>query len=45
MMATCVVSQARVMRLEGINRDVSRRLGNAVETIRSVLDAAADGAR
>ena len=31
-------SQARLVRLEGVNRDVSRRLANAVETIRSVLE-------
>jgi hypothetical protein len=31
-------SQARVVRLEGVNRDVSRRLVNAVETIQSVLE-------
>ena len=31
-------SQARLVRLEGVNRDVSRRLANAVETIQSVLE-------
>ena len=31
-------SQARVVRLEGVNRDVSRRVANAVETIQSVLE-------
>lgn len=30
-------AQARAMKLETVNRDVSRRLGNAVQTIRSVL--------
>jgi hypothetical protein len=32
-------SQARVVRLEGINRDVSRRLANAMEAIHSLLEA------
>ncbi|MCK7613165.1 DUF4164 domain-containing protein [Roseibium sediminicola] len=32
-------SQARASRLEEANRDVSRRLVSAMETIRSVLDA------
>ena len=32
-------AQARAARLENVNRDVSRRLGTAVETIRSVLHA------
>lgn len=36
-------SQARVARLEGVNRDASKRIGAAVETIRAVLDPAADG--
>ncbi len=30
-------AQARAARLENVNRDVSRRLGTAVETITSVL--------
>jgi hypothetical protein len=36
-------AQARAARLENVNRDVSRRLGAAVDTIRSVLDP--DGQR
>lgn len=32
-------SEARAMRLEEANKDVSRRLVSAMETIRSVLDA------
>ncbi len=30
-------AQARAARLENLNNDVSRRLGNAVETIRAIL--------
>ena len=32
-------AQARALKLENANRDVSRRLGAAVETIRDVLQA------
>jgi hypothetical protein len=32
-------SQARAAKLEGINRDVSRRLGAAIETIGGVIEA------
>jgi hypothetical protein len=35
-------AQARAARLEGVNRDVSRRIGTAVETVRSVLEAEAE---
>jgi hypothetical protein len=35
-------AQARVQKLENVNRDVSRRVATAVETIRSVLDAEAE---
>ena len=35
-------AQARAARLENVNRDVSRRLGTAVETIRSVLEPGAE---
>lgn len=31
-------SQARVARLEGVNRDASRRIAAAVDTIRAVLE-------
>jgi len=31
-------SQARALKLENVNRDVSRRVAAAVDTIRSVLD-------
>jgi hypothetical protein len=34
-------AQARASKLESINRDVSRRLGAAVETIEAVLQAEA----
>jgi hypothetical protein len=34
-------SQARAQRLEGVNRDVSRRLETAAETIQAVLAAEA----
>ena len=36
-------AQARAVKLENVNRDVSRRLASAVETIRSVLGAEAEG--
>ncbi len=36
-------SQARVGRLEGVNRDASRRIGAAVETIRAVLGPGLEG--
>ena len=32
-------SQARAVKLESVNRDVSRRLANAIESIRSLLEA------
>ncbi|MBA3517492.1 MAG: DUF4164 family protein [Rhizobiales bacterium] len=32
-------SQARIARLEGVNRDASRRIAAAVDTIRTVLEA------
>jgi hypothetical protein len=32
-------SQARVVKLESLNRDVSKRVGQAVETIRAVLQS------
>jgi hypothetical protein len=32
-------SQARVMKLENISRDVSRRLDKAMETVRSLIEA------
>ncbi|HWT30701.1 MAG TPA: DUF4164 domain-containing protein [Propylenella sp.] len=32
-------SQARAVKLENLNRDVSRRIGQAVETIRAVLQS------
>ena len=32
-------SQARAVKLESVNRDVSRRLATAIESIRSVLEA------
>jgi hypothetical protein len=32
-------SQARVMKLENISRDVSRRVDKAMETIRSLIEA------
>jgi hypothetical protein len=35
-------AQARAVKLENANRDVSRRLGAAVETIRGVLQAEAE---
>lgn len=35
-------AQARAARLENVNRDVSRRLGTAVDTIRSVLEPGAE---
>jgi hypothetical protein len=34
--------QARASKLETINRDVSRRLDSAIETIKAVLDADED---
>jgi hypothetical protein len=37
-------AQARAQKLENANRDVSRRLGAAVETIQSVLAAEAERA-
>ena len=36
-------AQARAVKLENVNRDVSRRLADAVETIRSVLAADSEG--
>jgi hypothetical protein len=36
-------AEARAARLENVNREVSRRLGAAVETIRSVLDRQEEG--
>ncbi|MEP3428078.1 MAG: DUF4164 domain-containing protein [Roseibium sp.] len=39
MAVTLDESEARASRLEDANRDVSRRLVTAMETIRSVLDA------
>ena len=36
-------AQARAVKLENVNRDVSRRLASAVETIRSVLGVEAEG--
>jgi hypothetical protein len=36
-------SQARVARLEGVNRDASKRIGSAVDTIRAVLGPALEG--
>jgi hypothetical protein len=35
-------AQARAVRLEGVNRDVSRRIGTAVDTIRLVLETEAE---
>ena len=35
-------AQARALKLENVNRDVSRRLGAAVETIQAVLAAEAE---
>ena len=35
-------AQARAAKLENVNRDVSRRLASAVETIRAVLQAEAE---
>ena len=32
-------SQARAVKLENLNRDVSKRIGQAVETIRAVLQS------
>jgi hypothetical protein len=32
-------AQARAVKLESVNHDVSKRLGSAIETIRSVLEA------
>ena len=32
-------SQARAVKLESVNRDVSRRLANAIESIRSLIEA------
>ena len=32
-------SQARAVKLDNLNRDVSKRLGHAVETIRAVLQS------
>jgi hypothetical protein len=37
-------AQARAARLENVNRDVSRRLATAVETISSVIATDAEGA-
>jgi chromosome segregation ATPase len=37
-------AEARSKRLEGANREVSRRLVNAMESIRAVLDKPANGA-
>jgi hypothetical protein len=36
-------SQARVARLEGVNREASRRIETAVETIRAVLTSEGEG--
>ena len=35
-------SQARVVKLESLNRDASKRVGQAVETIRAVLQSEAE---
>lgn len=35
-------AQARLQKLENVNRDVSRRVAAAVDTIRSVLEAEAE---
>ena len=37
------LAKARAAKLENVNRDVSRRLASAIETIRSVLGAEAEG--